>query len=128
MNKVILDSSALLALIKGENGADKVEKLMGRIVMSAVNVSEVAAILSELSMTEEDCRFAIDPFIESIIPFDTTQAYNAALLKQNTKHKGLSLGDRVCIALGILMDVPIYTADKAWGELSLPKAKIHLIR
>lgn len=128
MNKVILDSSALLALIKGEKGAEKVEKLLGGIIMSTVNVSEVAAILAELSMTQDDCKFAIEPFLDSIIPFDTHQAYTAALLKNETKHKGLSLGDRACIALGITMELPIYTADKIWSELEIPSAQIHLIR
>ena len=106
MSKVVLDSSALLALIKGEKGAEEVEKLLGQIIMSTVNVSEVAAILADLSMTQEDCQFAIEPFLESIIQFDTNQAYEAALLKHETKHKGLSFGDRACITLGIILGLP----------------------
>jgi ribonuclease VapC len=128
MSKVVLDASALIALIKGEKGAEEVEKLLGQIVMSTVNISEVAAILADLTMKQEDCQFAIEPFVESVIPFDTNQAYNAALLKNETKHKGLSFGDRACIALGIMMRIPIYTADKAWADLSILGAKIILIR
>ena len=45
MSKVVLDASALLALIKNETGGDVVESLLGNIVMSSVNVSEVASIL-----------------------------------------------------------------------------------
>ena len=40
MSKFILDASALLALLKNEPGADKVEPLLGQIVMSSINVSE----------------------------------------------------------------------------------------
>ncbi len=40
MNKVILDSSALIALIKNKKGADIVEPLLGKIVMSTLNISE----------------------------------------------------------------------------------------
>ena len=52
INKVVLDASALLALIKNEPGSDIVEKLIGNIVMSSVNVSEVAAVLLDSEMLE----------------------------------------------------------------------------
>ena len=42
-------------------------------------------------------------------------------------HLGLSLGDRACLALGIALDVEIYTADRLWAQLNLP-CSIHLIR
>ena len=130
MSKVVLDASALLALINGEKGADKVEPLIGRIVMSSVNITEVASKIYDLldSNNEEQCKLSIEPFIDSVIEFDKTQCYLTAALKNQTKNQGLSLGDRACIALGILTDLPIYTADKAWGELKIPNAKIILIR
>lgn len=130
MNKVVLDASALLALINSEKGADKVEPLIGRIVMSSVNITEVASKIYDLlgSNNEEQCKLSIEPFIHSIIEFDKTQSYLTAALKNQTKHQGLSLGDRACIALGITLDLPIYTADKVWSELKIPNAKIHLIR
>ncbi|WP_341757651.1 type II toxin-antitoxin system VapC family toxin [Candidatus Tisiphia endosymbiont of Ditula angustiorana] len=128
MNKVVLDASALLALIKYETGATEVEKLLGNIIMSSVNVSEVAAILLDSDMTEEECKNSIEPFISSIIPFDSEQSFLSALLKKHTKHKGLSFGDRACIALGIKLNVSIYTADKAWYNLEINQADIKLIR
>ena len=45
MSRVILSASSLLALLKKEEGFHKVEGLLGKIVMSSVNVSEAAAIL-----------------------------------------------------------------------------------
>ena len=68
------------------------------------------------------------PFIESILDFDVKQAFKAAELKALTKDKGLSLGDRACIALGIQLKLPIYTADRIWKELELPQVEIILIR
>ncbi len=128
MNKVILDSSALIALIKNETGADIVEKLLGGIVMSALNVSEAAGILVDLGMPEEECRSSIEPYIDVIVPIDTEQSFEMAFLKKYTKHKGLSIGDRACIALGIKMALPIYTADKIWAKLDIEGADIILIR
>ena len=128
MSKVILDSSAMLALIKNEEGSSIVEELLGNIVMSSVNVSEVAAVLLESEMSPEQVTQAIEPFIDSMIDFDFAHSILCAALKQSTKHLGLSLGDRACISLGIKLELPIYTADKIWSELKLKNADIKLIR
>ena len=128
MSKVVLDASALLALIKNETGGDVVESLLGNIVMSSVNVSEVASILLDSSMSLEECKDVIEPFVDSIISFDSELSFITANLKKTTKHKGLSLGDRACIGLGISLKLPVYTADKIWAELELPNLKIHQIR
>lgn len=128
MNRVILDASALLALINNEKGAEKVEPLIGRAVMSSVNVTEVAGKVYEILGNEEQCKLAIEPFISSIIAFDKVQCYIAASLKSQTKHKGLSLGDCACLAAALHMGLPVYTADKVWAELNIPNIEIHLIR
>mgnify|MGYP003402393848 CR=1 FL=1 len=128
MNKVVLDASALLALIKNEPGAQIVEAFLGNIIMSSVNLAEVGSVLIDCGMTAEECEECIEPFIDSIVPFDTDQAFIVASLKKLTKHKGLSLGDRACIALGIKSKAKIYTADKVWAELNIKGADIGLIR
>lgn len=128
MNNVILDASALLALIKNETGAEIVENLLGKIIMSTINISEVATILLDIGMTNQECEQSIFPFISQIIHFDQKQALRVATLRKETKSKGLSLGDRACIALGIEMNLPIYTADKVWAELNIFQADIKVIR
>lgn len=128
MSKVIFDASVLLALIKNEPGSKNLEKHLGSIIMSSVNVSEVAATLLDSSITYEEMLECIEPLVNHIVSFDEEQSYLAANLKKLTKHKGLSLGDRACIALGIKLQVPIYTADKIWGNLQLDNANIKLIR
>lgn len=128
MNKVVLDSSALIALIKGETGADIVESFLGSIVMSTLNISESAGILIDLGMSMDEARDSIEPFIDVIVSLDIQQSYDIALLKKLTSNKGLSIGDRACIALGIQMKLPIYTADKVWAKLDIEGANIILIR
>lgn len=129
MNKVILDASALLALINNEKGANKVEPLIGNIIMSSVNVTEVAGKVYDVlgNSNEEQCKLSIEPFIHSIIEFDKTQCYIAASLKNRTKYKGLSLGDRACLATALHLELPVYTADRVWAELNLP-ITVNLIR
>ncbi len=42
-----------------------------------------------------------------------------------TRPLGLSLGDRACLALGLALKAPVYTADKLWKKVG---ARIHVIR
>lgn len=128
MSKFILDASALLALLKNEPGADKVESLLGQIVMSSINVSETASILLESKMTFQEVQECLLPLISDIVPFDEEQAFKTAELRKHTKNHGLSLGDRACISLGIKMGLPVYTADKVWQKLQLDNLEIELIR
>lgn len=128
MNKVILDSSAIIALIKGETGAGIVEPLLGSIVMSTLNISEAAGILIDLGMPEEECKNSIEPYVDLVVPLDIQQSFEMAYLKKLIPNKGLSIGDRACIALGIKMALPIYTADKIWAKLDIEGADIILIR
>jgi len=123
-NNVILDTSALLALLKNEPGAESVESLLGNIIMSSVNVSEVATVLLTSDMTLQECQ----AFISTLVPYDEDLAFLVADLRKKTKAYGLSLGDRACIALGQKMQIPIYTADKIWRKLHLERVEIKLIR
>ena len=59
--------------------------------------------------------------------FTTEQAKLAGSLIAQTGALGLSLGDRACLALGITLQAPIYTADKSWKNLRLG-VHIHLVR
>jgi|GEM_PF-6067016 len=85
MSKVVVDASALLALIKNESGAQVVEELLGNIIMSSVNVSEVASILLDSEMSTKEAEEVIEPFINSIVPFDFKQSIECASLKKITK-------------------------------------------
>ncbi|HJD60975.1 MAG TPA: PIN domain-containing protein [Rickettsia endosymbiont of Columbicola hoogstraali] len=97
--------------------------------MSTVNITDVLTFLHRTNKISNDEAFIlITETVQSIIPFDLEQAAHTAQLQLYTQHKGLSLGDRACITLGIKLQAPIYTADKIWAELKLNDADIKLIR
>jgi len=54
-----------------------------------------------------------------VIPFDGLQARTAARLRAMTRHAGLSLGDRACLALGDRLGYPVVTADRVWAGLQV---------
>ena len=128
MASSVLDASALLVLLKGEAGADRViEALTEGAAMSAVNFSEVIAKLNEIGMPEEDIHEALDSLELDIVGFDTQNAYKAGMLRLVTKRAGLALGDRACLALAQQLNLPVITADRVWEGL-VPGVVIQVIR
>jgi PIN domain nuclease of toxin-antitoxin system len=127
-NNVVLDSSALLALIQNEPGAEIIKPLLNVTVMSTINVAESLTVLQRTNIPTQEALSLINDIVNMIVPFDLEQARHVAELQSHLQHKGLSLGDRACIALGVKLQASIYTADKAWSELKVTSADIKLIR
>jgi PIN domain nuclease of toxin-antitoxin system len=60
----------------------------------------------------------LDEFGAEIVSFDFDLAMRAAALEGVTRLRGLSLGDRVCLALAQRSGLPAITMDKAWAEVA----------
>jgi PIN domain nuclease of toxin-antitoxin system len=127
VSEVVLDASALLALLNAENRAQIVEDLLPQAVISAVNLAEVVTRLSAVGMPEREIHESLSLLGLEIIPFDEEQAFQAGLLYSQTVSFGLSLGDRACLALAIRTAATVVTADRAWENLKLD-IDIKLIR
>jgi len=123
---VVLDASAVLALLNGEPGADAVKAEIDRAVISAVNLSEVVAKLTE-AFTAEESQATVTSLGLPIIAFDDAQAYMAGVLRPLTRAAGLSLGDRACLACAQALGAPVLTTERVWGNLSVG-VQIRLIR
>ena len=127
-NKNLFDTSALMALLQQETGYKELESLIANSVMSTVNYTEVITVLARKGINETDIDVIMQDLIPTILSYDLKIAICAGKLNNLTKQYGLSLGDRACIATGIIYNIPIYTADKIWTELSISNADIRLIR
>jgi ribonuclease VapC len=130
VNRIVLDTSALLAILNEETGAEiftQQFELLSNATMSAVNVSEAYGKLLGRGIKAEDAWEAVTAPVPEIVDFDTKQAKIAGWLQPQTRSLGLSLGDRACLALGMALKAPVYTADRAWKKLRL-QLSIHIIR
>ena len=54
-----------------------------------------------------------------MIEFDIFQSEKTAELRPITKHLGLSLGDRACLALAIQENAVAVTSDRTWTMLDI---------
>ena len=126
-NKIIFDSSAILALLNMERGHEIVAQNLDRAIVSSVNFSEVITVLARKGLGQEQVIKSLKETFLHIEDFDTEQAIIAAKLDEITKAHGLSLGDRACLALAKSKNLPVLTADKVWKDLEL-SIKVQLIR
>jgi PIN domain nuclease of toxin-antitoxin system len=126
-DKIVFDASAILALLKMEQGHEIVAENLDRAIVSSVNFSEVVTVLARKGFGQEEVIRSLKETFLYIEEFDTEQAVIAASLDEATKENGLSFGDRACLALAKAKNLPVLTADKVWKELDL-SFKIQLIR
>ena len=128
MNEFVLDASAVLAFVNKEPGAEAVALYLSRSVISAINWSGVVAKLSERGVTEELIRKLAGRLSIKVVSVDQEQATVAGLLRLGTKAFGLSLGDRMCLALGLQLNRPVITTDRQWGQLDIEGIEVRLVR
>ncbi len=118
---VVLDASALLALMLAESGANIVEPLVERALISSVNLSETIARLVDLSLDDDEIEEMLTFCFKAgltVHSFEEGHAKEAGCLRRLTKSAGLSLGDRACLNLAKRCEMTAVTADKSWAKLA----------
>lgn len=129
MTAVILDASALLAMLKEETGGEKVEKIIDNSRISAVNYAEVVSHFVYAGMPADEIDLMLRPLPFTVVPADAELARLTGRLRSVTADAGLSLGDRFCLALAIKENLVAWTADKQWSVVAgRAGAKIFVIR
>lgn len=131
-----MDASAVLALLYREPGEKEIRKRLrgAEAIINTVNLSEVAAKLAEGRASEgahngggeasseagfdaQEIREAIGALALEVHPFDDDTALTAGLLRVATRDRGLSLGDRACVAHARQIGGVALTVDRAWKGL-----------
>lgn len=118
MTSFVLDASALLALLLGESGADKVKAGLDGSIMATVNLAEVVSHYAKLGATRSDIETMLRPLPIRSAPVDAALSYEAGMLRPLTIEGGLSLGDRYCLALAKREALPALTAERRWSMIA----------
>lgn len=124
---IVVDASVVLATFLREPGGDVFANLTDDYRISTMNLGEIASRLCEKGHDAANVRLAILPLQGNCVALSQSQALQAGLWRAETKRFGLSMGDRICLALGRELGAEVYTADRAWAGLDLG-VKVRVIR
>jgi PIN domain nuclease of toxin-antitoxin system len=130
----VLDASALLAYLLAEPGGDVVRDALAEqaAVMSAVNWAEVLSRLASAGADPYEVaqRVASEAALGdvlTVVALTGSDGPAIAGLRPTTRHLGLSLADRACLALAQRLELPVVTTDRAWAKLQIG-VEIRLVR
>lgn len=110
----VFDASALLAYLQGEDGSPIVEAALEAGGMcGAANWSEVA---QKVRGHDRDWALARSLLLSYGLVVEPVTVEDAELAATRWRPgEGLSLADRLCLALAERQDAPVLTADSTWG-------------
>ncbi|MEG3177940.1 type II toxin-antitoxin system VapC family toxin [Sphingomonas sp. RB3P16] len=109
---VVLDASAILAVLLDEAGAEIVIPVMRGSALSAVNASETFQRAADKGHKTQRVLTLLKGLEIEVVPFTMDHAIAAADLRPATKAAGISLGDRACLALAAERRATVYTGDR----------------
>jgi predicted nucleic acid-binding protein len=108
---VVLDSWALLAFLKDEPAADRIEAewLASGVAISSINLGEVLYIRMRAG-DAESAQADVDSIRRrlTVIEADWPLISSAAVIKARG---GLSYADAFCVATALQLDAPLWTGD-----------------
>jgi PIN domain nuclease of toxin-antitoxin system len=84
-----------------------------------VNATEILSKLIDAGLTLDEARESFDLLGIEVVDFDKDMAERCAPLREATRKKGLSLGDRCCLALGLERGLEVVTAEREWPKLKI---------
>ena len=116
---VVIDSSALLALIRREPGYERATAEIRDALVSPVILAETLG---------KAARFGFDIGATDVMLAKAglrTATIEAGDLRavaelHARRDRDISLADRFCLALAMRLSLPLVTADRPWRDLGLP--------
>ena len=133
VNRVVLDASAVLAMILNEPGGERVDALLdalelgsdAEVFISSVNWCEILTRMQRENLQlYGDDLLAILAGVE-LVPFGRADAQVAAAYARVSR--SLSLGDRACLALAKSQQASAWTTERLWSQCQLD-VPVELIR
>lgn len=114
---LLLDASALLALVFEEPGAETVLAALDSAAIGAVNLAEVVDLAARRGL--DPARAAAWPaeLALPVIGFTAPMAARTGRVLAEFRRRGLSLGDAACLGTAAVLGLPVLTADRLWAAL-----------
>jgi len=117
---VVLDASAVLAFLSGEPGQDVVAEALytGQCKVTAANQAEIIAKALDRGHTGDGIQAILADLAYEVVDITAADGVQAGCLRLHTRALGLSLGDRLCLAVAKRLGAAVLTADRPWLALA----------
>ena len=97
--------------------------------ISVVNFAEVVSFYAHKGMSRKEIDDMLMPLPMEIANADLEVSWMAAMWRPDTKHLGLSLRERYCLAFAKRKNCEVWTVDQKWSQIDdVIKVKIRVIR
>ena len=131
---VVLDSTAVLAVLFDEPGAGSVIDMLQDSLLSSVSLAEIhSRLLANGNPSAQAWNRLLSLGFE-VVPFSDEQARLAGEfvlllgeLPGNSRPQRLSLAERACLALALERDATVYTTNRAWKNMPKPAANLDVV-
>jgi ribonuclease VapC len=115
MSKVVLDASAIIAVLRGEPGHEYVIPYLAGSLVSTINVAEVLCTARSFGSNPEKDSMALQMMQLKRMAFVEEQARIVASIYSQTSGSSIGIADRACLSLGIMHKLPVLTGDRTWA-------------
>lgn len=125
----VFDSSAILAVLREEKGAEFVIEQTELGMISAINLGEVAHVQMRFGKTRAEAEDVIREMGIPVVDVDAQLALDAAEIKIIGREAGLSQADCICLALAKREGTVALTGDRDWLKIAdVIGVEVRLIR
>jgi ribonuclease VapC len=125
----LLDASALLAVLFEEPGGEVVARIIDDCAIHAVNLAETVRKILQTGVPAAQTQRILDELDLDVNPALTaSEAFAAGRLAFETRDRGLSLGDCVCLSVAAHTGQAVVTADRTWSGITGLAVKVIQIR
>ena len=111
----VIDASVVLAWLQEEPGSDDAEALLMEGIIGAANWSEELQKATQHGVPAELVGRLLASFGLRVRDVTRQDGEGAAALWR--RGSGISLADRLCLALGLRLGLPVATADGRWADV-----------
>lgn len=117
---LVLDASAVLAFLQAEPGHECVATALQSnvCVVTAANQSEIIAKALDRGHSGESIQAILAELTYHVVDITAADGALAGQLRAPTRAAGLSLGDRLCLAVAMRLKAPVLTTDRPWLALA----------
>ena len=116
--RYVLDSSAVIALVRREQGWEKVQAALEHSVISAVNLTESMTKLIRQGGEPRLVERLLKALDLEVVPWDEELAWAGRDLCPLAWTNGISFADRACLTLARQLGLAAMTADTEWKKPS----------